>query len=333
VDNFTLIAIGGSAGALSALRQIVPRLPDDLNAAICLVLHVSPESPGVIPDVLSRAGALSARTARDGEALRPGRIYVAAPDRHLLVRLDGTLRLGAGPKENLFRPAVDPLFRSVAAFGRHSVGIVLSGGLDDGAAGLATMKAAGAVTIVQDPKEASVPSMPRAALQSVDADYCLPADAIADRLVSIVRAQKAQPKVSPMATPSNHVETEIADGVSPQDLNFTTLGTPSMQTCPSCSGVLIEMTGKPLRFRCHTGHAFTAQTLAALVADEADATLWSALRALQEKQMLLTRLASQGDGEPLSAAAQRTHRLVESLREILESDDARNVELVAIGRE
>lgn len=322
MDKFHLVVIGGSAGGLTALRQVLSRLPVDLNAAICVVLHISPESPGFVPEILRKAGPLPAKAAVSGERIVRGQVYVAPPDRHLLVRNAGAIVLGAGPKENLFRPAIDPLFRSAAKYGRRAIGIILSGGLDDGAAGLAALKAAGGVAIVQDPNDATAPSMPRAALRATEVDFCLPAGAIAERLIALTTL--AAPAEAPMPKSVNDIETDIAEGVSPQQANLASVAKPSLFTCPNCSGVLMEHLDPPLRFRCHTGHAFGPQTLLSLLAEEAEASLWSALRTFQEYEMLLRRLSSDASGGlDIGPELKRAERLAATLHDLLESESAR----------
>ncbi len=181
-----LFAIGASSGGLEVLRRIAAGLPDGFPAAICVVVHISPDRPGLLSEILSRAGSLPAIHPDDGEEIRTGRIYVAPPDRHLLVTDGRRLRLGYGPKENRFRPAVDPLFRSAATtFGSRAAGVILSGGLDDGTAGLAAIKLAGGIAIVQDPTEPIAPSMPSSAKRFVAVDHCLRSETLPDCLMQL----------------------------------------------------------------------------------------------------------------------------------------------------
>ena len=162
-----IVVIGASAGGIEALSALLALLPADFPAAILVVVHISADSPGVLPSILARAGVLPVETAKDGVAILPGRVYVAPPDRHLLLE-PGSIRVTRGPKENRFRPAIDPLFRSAAqAYGEQVIGVVLSGSLDDGTAGLWAIKDRGGLAIVQEPSEAAYPSMPLSALQYV----------------------------------------------------------------------------------------------------------------------------------------------------------------------
>src|SRR5687768_905155 len=169
-----VVVIGTSSGGIEALRTIIGALPRDFDAAIAIVMHTAPQSPGVLPDIIRRAGPLDAPAVRSGESLRRGAIYVAPPDHHLLIE-PGRIRLTRGPRENRFRPAIDPLFRSAAqVYGPAAIGVILTGSLDDGAAGLWAIKQLGGTAIVQDPEEALYPDMPRAAIQATNVDYCVP---------------------------------------------------------------------------------------------------------------------------------------------------------------
>ena len=181
-----IVVIGGSAGGIKAMRDMLAELPEKIPAAIFLVIHTSPDSPRLLADALTTPGAPLVRYAVNGERFEQGVIHVAPPDLHMLVEPNGCIRLAFGPKENRFRPAVDPLFRSAAlAFGARVAGVILSGGLEDGTAGLAAVKAAGGTTIVQDPWEAETPSMPQSALRHIAVDHCLPVRDIAGLLLRL----------------------------------------------------------------------------------------------------------------------------------------------------
>lgn len=266
--GFTAIAVGGSTGSFALLRELVFALPADFGAALLVVLHVASDSPGLLPQLLTRPGGLEAHFPYDGEPLRPGAIYVAPPDHHLTVDAGPRLRLARGPRENRHRPAIDPLFRSLArVFGGQAVGVVLSGQLDDGAAGLFAISARGGRTLVQDPATATAPDMPRNALREVRADWVLPPAALAPRLLALVAAQSPRPTGTPAG---DHAR-------------------PSAYSCPECHGVLQE-SGHPPLFRCRTGHAYRLPSLAAEYSDAAEHALWIALRTLREKAALARRL-------------------------------------------
>jgi two-component system, chemotaxis family, protein-glutamate methylesterase/glutaminase len=192
-----VIAIGASAGGIDALKVLVAALPTDLEASVLIVLHLAPTSPGRLPQIIGSVTTLPVAAATYGKIILPGRIYVAPPNRHMLVEIEGCLLLSQGPRENRARPAIDPLFRSAAlAFGPRLIGVVLTGYLDDGAAGLQAIKQCGGLTVVQDPKEAEAPSMPLNALRRVLADHCLTLREIGPLLANLV----ASPAPKEMST-------------------------------------------------------------------------------------------------------------------------------------
>jgi two-component system, chemotaxis family, protein-glutamate methylesterase/glutaminase len=301
-----IVVIGASAGAIDALRTIAGGLPPDFPAAVFVVVHISPHSPGILDSILARAGRLPTVVVKEREPIRPGWIYVASPDHHLVVE-EGFARATRGPRENLFRPAVDPLFRSAAqAFGARVIGIVLSGGLDDGSAGLWAVKDRGGIAIVQDPAEAPVASMPLNAMRYVQVDHSLPAARIAPLLAELVR-QPAQEKGAPVPR-RMQLEVGIAKEEAPLEERLAFLGEPSLFACPECHGVLVRLRdGANERYRCHTGHAYSRMSLVADMDDRIRESLWSAMRALQEKAMLLRQMEEQGgagSNELLQRAAQ-----------------------------
>lgn len=290
-DSKILVVIGTSSGGLAALRQLLSRLPANFPAPILIVMHIGREI-SILPAVLAPSSALPVRHAENGSPLAPGVVLVAPADQHLLVEGEH-VRLSRGPKENHARPAIDPLFRSAALEKRHCVvGVLLTGMLDDGTIGLQAIKRYGGIAIVQDPDEAEAPSMPRSALTYVDVDYCLPLDGIADALVALAQ-QRRDPAAGTAAdcrtiVMENRFAAEEDPGVAAMDQ----IGQRSAQTCPECGGILWDLGGEPpLRYRCHTGHAFTANTLLAVQYRFSEDVLWSAVRALHEKHTLLCHLA------------------------------------------
>jgi two-component system chemotaxis response regulator CheB len=320
-----IIVVGASAGGIEALTALLGGLPKNLPASIFVVQHISGQSPSIMPEILSRAGELPALAARDGELIRPGHIYVAQPDHHLLVDESNRIRLTRGPKENRFRPAVDPLFRSAArAFGPRVIGIVLSGGLDDGTVGLLAIKRRGGLAIVQDPAEAIYPSMPLNAMRHVAIDYSLPATEIASLLVKLVGKPAAEEGAYPVSDELD-IEVKIAREDHPIGAGVLRLGEMSPFTCPECHGTLLELKTKdPLRFRCHTGHAFTINSLLAELTENVEDSLWNAIRTIEESSMLMQHLAEHmTNGEHADAAelfkkkAEEARQRAEMVRQVV----------------
>lgn len=288
--NRDIVVVGASSGGVEALSKLVANLPRDWAASMFIAWHSAPYAHSALPEILRRAGPVSAAHARQGEEIRRGRIYVAPPDHHLLLE-DHRVRLTRGPKENRFRPAVDPLFRSAAyAYGPRVVGVVLSGALDDGTAGLWAIKDRGGKAIVQDPAEARHPSMPASALQHVEVDYKLPVADIARVLVELSN-EPADGEASYPVSGELEIETSIARGAKALQAGALKLGEFSPFTCPECHGTLMQIKdGSLVRFRCHTGHAYSPETLLATLGESSEDALWNALRAIEESVMLLTHL-------------------------------------------
>jgi two-component system chemotaxis response regulator CheB len=301
VPGHDLIVVGGSAGGIEALTALVAGLPPELPAAVCVVVHLRPFGVSRLAEVLQRATALPVRAARHGALLERGTIHVAVPDLHLLVeRADegedapALLRLTRGPRENRNRPAVDPLFRSAAlAFGPRVIGVVLSGALDDGTAGLWAVRDRGGLAVVQDPADALVPSMPRSALNEVGADHVVPADALGPLLDRLAR--EPAPERDGEAAPSEAVtvlEREVAMAAVDEVVHQREerYAAPSRFACPDCGGVLWHVSPEgPLRFRCETGHAYSPATLEEGQNESVEEALWAALRALEDR-IALARL-------------------------------------------
>jgi len=277
---------------VEALRSLVRALPADFGAPICVVLHRPAHSVSLVAGILERAGRLPAHDAIDGERLEPGRIYVAPPDQHLLIE-PGHLRLSRGPRENLSRPAIDPLFRSGAqVYGPAAIGVVLTGDLDDGAAGLDTIRRLGGVTIVQDPQDAQAPSMPAHALRHGPVDYCLALEDIPGVLVDEVARYVAPDADRKPVSRDIEVEVKIAAEEKGMDAGLALIAEPSVFACPECHGVLLRLKqAHPARFRCHTGHAYSSVSLAAAFETHVEDALWGAVRALEEASMLLQEMA------------------------------------------
>ena len=300
-----IIVIGGSAGSIEALKLLVAALPPTLPAAIFVVVHLSADSPGMLPNILEYNSQLPVLAATDQLPIRTGHLYVAPPDHHLLLEA-GWMRVTHGPKENRFRPAVDPLFRSAAyGFGAQTIGVILSGMLDDGTAGLWAVKDRGGIAVVQDPSDALYPSMPENALRYVAVDYRLRVNDMAARLEQLVHEPVAEKGESPMSDTLS-IETNIALGDNALQTGVLHLGPPSYFTCPECHGVLMQIhEGEIIRFRCHTGHAYSQETLLAEVDEAIEIGLWNAVRIMDEKVLLLRQMARQLTTPQDTATAQR----------------------------
>ncbi|WP_170304263.1 chemotaxis protein CheB [Duganella radicis] len=290
-----VIVVGTSAGGLHALGALLGYLPADLPAAILLVMHIGSRF-SVLPEVLQRHSALPVAFAQDRQELVAGTVVVAPPDRHLLVMREGAaLRavLSCAAKENHTRPAIDPLFRTVAeAADGRAVGVILSGYLDDGVAGLQAIKACGGVAVAQDPAEAAAPDMPRNAVSNVALDLCAPLQEIA---AALTRYARTPPPAAGAHEIPSWLRTEnriVADGGDLKALQQ--IASPSNYACPACGGVLFEMTQRrPTRYRCHTGHAFSALSLLLEQQTVIEESLRSAVRALHEKESLAEQLAAE----------------------------------------
>jgi two-component system chemotaxis response regulator CheB len=322
-----IVVVGASSGGIEALRELVGGLPEDFAAPICVVLHTSPDAPGILDAILSRAGALPAQNARDRERLQAGRIYVAPPDSHVLVE-PRILRVSKGPRENRFRPAIDPLFRSAAQiYGPGAIGVVLTGNLDDGTAGLWAIKQLGGTAVVQHPDDALFPSMPLNALRHVRVDHSLPLAELAPLLVRLTTelpaaaAGQAPPK-------SLEIEVKIAMEQNPLDAGLASISEPSTFACPECHGVLMQLReGGRIRFRCHTGHAYSLDSLVAGVGEAIEESLWNAIRALEEADMLMrsmvehVRIHDTAQAGALIARANEAKEQADALRKLVMARD------------
>ena len=290
------MVIGASAGGLEVLRSLVSQLPSALQAPVLVVMHVPAYHRSHLPEILSKAGPLPAIHPEDGTKIQKGIIYVAPPDHHLLID-DGHVAVKRGPKENGFRPSIDALFRSAAySYGPGAIGVVLSGALYDGASGLWSIKRLGGTAIVQDPNEAEYPSMPRSALEYVDADYKVRSTEIGTLLGRLVH----QESVEEGSMSRNNgkglderiaKEVQIAAGTNLSQKDILELGELSPFACPECHGALVRIKeGKLSRYRCHTGHGFSEAALLEGVMQTTGEMIWQVARGLQESQMLLEHI-------------------------------------------
>ncbi len=320
-----LVVIGASAGGVAALRQLSAALPANFGAPVLIVLHIGAHE-SLLPAMIAADCALDVAPAVDGEPLRPGTIRIAPPDRHLTVE-DGTARLMRSAKENFARPAIDPLFRSAALdFDSRAIGVVLTGMLDDGTAGLQAIKGAGGIAVVQDPADALEPSMPASALRHVDVDHCVPLVEMPALLARLVSSQEGQ-RTTDMTESRRRMSHEqaLSEGTGNYFEHLRAIADPSPLTCPECHGGLWHLRdSSPRRYRCHTGHGFTARTLNVAAEEESDNALWSALRALHERAAVLGQLAAASRSEgrvdeaaELDRTADVVLRQARDLRELL----------------
>jgi two-component system chemotaxis response regulator CheB len=284
-----ITVIGGSAGSIGVVRQLLRDLPVDYPAAVFVVIHLAPDSPSVLADILQRASALPVSFARQNAPVRLGTVTVAPPDRHLILEGHRAV-LSHRPRENGHRPSIDVLFRSAAfACGPRVTGVVLSGMLDDGSAGLWAIRQRRGMAVVQDPTDAEFPDMPRNALDAAGTDVrSAPASELASLLARIA-AMPASPLVA--AAPRNMaLEVDMATHNDGQTATLDELGERSPYSCPECGGALWEIDEGGVRFRCHVGHAYTARVLAAEQRGRVQAALWAALRRLEEAEQRSERL-------------------------------------------
>ena len=301
VATHDIVVIGASAGGVEALSTVLAGLPRDLRAAVLVVLHLA-RGRSMLPEILSRAGRLPAAHPEDGDPLEYGKVYVARPDYHLIVE-PGKVRVVHGPTENGCRPAVDPLFRSAArAYGPRVIGVVLTGALDDGTAGLAAVKEAGGVAIVQDPEEAFAPSMPNSARALVAVDHVLPMGEIGLLISKLTLEQTGSPAAKSTAPHVAAMESDLAaPRLALQESDRP--GKVSVFTCPECHGTLWEADERGIvRYRCRVGHVYSAESMLSAQTDSVDRALWIALRSLEERAALTHRLANR--------AEQRQHKWV-----------------------
>jgi two-component system, chemotaxis family, protein-glutamate methylesterase/glutaminase len=319
VARYDVAVVGASAGGVEALTKLVRALPPDLPIPVLIVLHISGES--LLPNILQRVARVPVKHAEDGERARPGRVYVAPPDRHIALR-DGTIVLSRGPRENGHRPAIDPLFRSAARqFRERAIGVVLSGQLDDGSAGLLAIHTRGGLTMVQDPDDANYPSMPRNALRYVDADQVLPADRLGAALVRLIKGD-------PMAARKRKMEkgeTRTKTRPSQRALSAARISARAEQetlVCPDCSGPLHrEVAGKLTQWKCAVGHTFSPDSLTEAQTDSLERVLWIAVRTLSERAQVQRQTIARME-EPMrqrmQERAESTEQDVALIRSILD---------------
>jgi two-component system chemotaxis response regulator CheB len=308
-----IIVIGGSAGSTGALLALVSELPADFPGSIFIVTHVPSHGAPLLGEVLQVRSQLPVGYAVDGEPIARGRIVLAPPGRHLLLTPD-RVRLGLGPRENMVRPAIDPLFRSAAAtYAGRVVGVVLSGMLNDGAAGLLAIRQGGGATVVQDPDDAQAPEMPWAALAATEADHLITAAAMGPLLDQLARED------APLGRPPSRevlLDVDIAAGGRLGSHRLAEVARPVPLTCPNCAGVLSEVKGEgPLRYRCQVGHAISAEALDTELDRSLEEAIRVAMRIMEERLTLVQRMGEAARRDGRTATAELYERRAGEYRE------------------
>jgi two-component system, chemotaxis family, protein-glutamate methylesterase/glutaminase len=306
-----LIVIGASAGGVEALLQLSSALPADLPAAVIVVLHSERNRPSLLPQLLGQRGPLPAAHPADREPIRPGRIYIAPPDYHLLVE-EGLVRLARTATEHYTRPAIDPAFRTAAAtYGERVIGVLLTGTMEDGAMGLGTIKRHGGLVIVQDPLDALYPQMPQHAINTVTVDAVLPLSEIAAALGRLTREPLDQLQGAAMASdePSAEIDPierarQIVEREQEAQIKNQRVGQPAIFTCPECGGTLWQADDTKVQFRCHVGHVYGGGDLLNHQTNAAEGRLWEVLRFLVDQSILANQLATKAAREGRSLGAQ-----------------------------
>jgi two-component system chemotaxis response regulator CheB len=313
-----IIVVGASAGGVSALIELVKSLPADFQASIFIVLHTTPFSRSNLAKILSRSGSLEATEAVDGEKFKSGHIYCAAPDHHLILEMDSKIAVKKGPKENRFRPAVDALFRSAAlVYGPRVIGVILSGLLDDGASGMWNIKRCGGRTIVQNPEEAMYPSMPENVMQYVKVDHIASVDEMGAILLELITEKVPErPQLLEQDMELLKMEVIIATHDNAFEMGILHMGELTTFTCPECHGALVSIKeGQIIRFRCHTGHAFTTSALLAGVTQSVEEKLWESMRGLEETNLLLQQIGNHYKAAGNTAAAKLFFKKADTIAE------------------
>jgi two-component system chemotaxis response regulator CheB len=323
MDTRNIVVVGASAGGVPALQDLVSRLPADLAAAVFIVLHIPVYGDTRLPEILDRAGPLLVKIPQSGERASAGTIYVAPNDHHLVFERQ-RIRLTRGPRENRVRPCIDVTFRSAAVeFGPQVVGVVLTGMLDDGTAGLWAIKDQGGIAMVQDPATADAAGMPESAIRHVRIDHVLGVPEIAERIVALTREEI---RVNERQVRSYmKLENQIAIEGNALKAGVLKIGELSPNTCPECHGVLVKIReGSISRYRCHTGHAFSLESLLVDVDEAIDVALWGGIRAIEERALVLREMESRsrtaGDdalADQRAELAQDAERRAQSIRDMV----------------
>ena len=285
-----MVVIGTSAGGFFALAELISQLTENMDAAFFVVMHLSHRGiGGYLVNQMQKYTSLFCTEAEDDTNIKKSTIYFARPNKHLLIK-ENKVQLGFGPEENRWRPSIDVLFRSgAAAYDGHTIGIILTGMLDDGTVGMSAIKRCGGSCIVQDPNEAEYPDMPLSVLKEIEVDHCLPLSQMGAVISNILINKKVVNTIIPADIIK---EVELSEkGVGTID-EMKDLGENSVFSCPDCGGVLFEMKNdKITRYKCHTGHSYSVNDLLTEQSKNVEASLWVALSTLEERKKLLSQLA------------------------------------------
>jgi two-component system chemotaxis response regulator CheB len=297
MEKRDIVVIGASAGGITALKEFVSGLPENFAGAIFVVLHIPPYTESHLALILSKAGKLKAMNPKDGQEVEDGMIYVAPADHHMILE-KGKIVVKRGPKENRFRPSIDALFRSAAyEYGTRVIGIILSGMLNDGISGLWTIRRHGGIAIIQTPEDAEQPQLPENALEELEADYMLDAIDMPPLVAGLVseRAPKRN-KFTQEELKLLKTEVIIATRGDAFEMGIMNMGELTPFTCPECAGALVRLVeGNILRYRCHTGHAYTASSLLSEISESVESLMWQCMRGLEETNLLLKSIADHFD--------------------------------------
>ncbi len=319
-----VVVIGTSAGGLNALKELISQLHNDFPLPILVVRHISADATGnVLLNELNKLNTVKCQHAKPGDKLKPGYVYLAPSDHHMMIGEDLKMLVTKGAMENRYRPGIDPLFRSAAIrYGTGVIGILLTGYLDDGTSGMKAIKRCGGTCIVQDPEEAQYPAMPKNAQNNVKIDYCLPISEMGFLLYQLIprKLRKSKPVPKDIL-----IEAKIAERVLSDLTSVNKLGDQVPFNCPGCGGVLWKVEkDSNLRFRCHTGHAYTAASLLAEQSNKIEETMWTALRMFEERKNLLTEMAGGKTGVGSKSALERAKMSqvhIDRIRAILKTAD------------
>jgi two-component system chemotaxis response regulator CheB len=319
-----IVVVGTSAGGTLMLPTLLEQLKTDMNIVVLVVLHLSKHEIGaLLVNRLKKITELTCKIPRNGETLKTGHVYLAKPDHHLMIKRNKIL-LGRGPMENRYRPSIDTLFRSAAAsYGSQAIGIILTGMLEDGAAGMLAIKRAGGTCIVQDPNEAKYPDMPKAVLNALTPDYSLPVSQMGEAIAAVLKTKKN--RVNGKIPVDIIKEAEIAERVHIGLNNVKQLGEHSLYSCPDCGGGLWETSTNGItNYRCHVGHAYSEDGLLTNMENSTETALWTALRIIEERKSLLTKIADKekqkGNRKMASSYTKRSAELekqIDHLKRIL----------------